>query len=337
MEKIFSEKSKDLILTSDKMKKYFISFQTNINSELQISAYPEENSGKRYSNNYSIDLLKKNKYLNTLDTIEEIFEEIMNKISFKTPILYEEPNCLKIVIRTLHTKYKDITFYLNQKEKNTNDKIEELYSIINHLKEKELIQDEKIRLLELRISELEKGKDKIIQEENIPLEESLILKDNNDYLTRLKNWINPYKNVDFKLLYRMSRDGESIKTFHRLCDNKGPTVTLYLLYDGNIIGGYTPLHWDTHSGWKKDNDTFVFNISTNLICTKIHNYTNSIYCHVSYSGFFGTLGYYEDSKDSMKKLFYFNSDNIFRNGNKILNFNNTTEIEPKEVEIFSAN
>ena len=44
--------------------------------------------------------------------------------------------------------------------------------------------------------------------------------------------------------------------------------------DGNIIGGYTPLHWDTHSGWKKDNDTFVFNISTNLICTKIHNYTN---------------------------------------------------------------
>ena len=337
MEKNFSEKSKDLILTSDKMKKYFISFQTDINSELKISAYPEENSGKRYSNNYSIDLLKKNKYLNTLDTIEEIFEEIMNKISFKTPVLYEEPNCLKIVIKTLHSKYRDITFYLNQKEKNINDKIEELYSIINHLKEKELIQDEKIRLLELRISELEKGKDKIIQEENIPLEESLILKDNNDYLTRLKNWINPYKNVDFKLLYRMSRDGESIKTFHRLCDNKGPTVTLYLLYDGNIIGGYTPLHWDTHSGWKKDNDTFVFNISTNLICTKIHNYTNSIYCHVSYSGFFGTLGYYEDSKDSMKKLFYFNSDNIFRNGNKILNFNNTTEIEPKEVEIFSAN
>ena len=58
---------------------------------------------------------------------------------------------------------------------------------------------------------------------------------------------------------------------------------------------------------------------------------------MSYSGFFGTLGYYEDSKDSMKKLFYFNSDNIFRNGNKLLNFNNTTEIEPKEVEIFCVN
>lgn len=85
---------------------------------------------------------------------------------------------------------------------------------------------------------------------------------------RIKNWINPNQQINFKLLYRMPRDGESIRTFHNLCDNQGPTVSLYLLKDGNIIGGYTPLNWDVSSGWKKDNETFVFNINKNLKCVK---------------------------------------------------------------------
>ena len=126
------------------------------------------------------------------------------------------------------------------------------------------------------------------------------------------------------------------KLFHSLCDNKGPTVSLYLLNDGNIIGGYTPLQWDTSSGWKNDNETFVFNINSNLKCVKKDNNSDSIFCHISYSGFYYTLGYFEVSQDSMKKLFYFNSDSIFRNGNKILNYNNETEIEPKEVEILGV-
>ena len=334
MEKDFLKKSKNFTLTSDKNRKYSINFQTDLNSELQISA-AEENLGKKYFQNLSLSLLKKNKYLSSLDTIDEIFDEIMNKISFKTPTINEETNCLKIVIETFHSKFKDITFYLNEKEKNINDKFEELYSIIKQLKEKELTQDEKIKNLEKRINELEKNKK--IENERIIEKESLILKDKIDYSTRLKNWINPNRNINFKLLYRMSRDGDSIRTFHNLCDNKGPTVSLYLLNDGNIIGGYTPLHWDTSSGWKNDNETFVFNLNSNLKCVKKDNNTDSIFCHISYSGFYGTLGYYEGSKDSMKKLFYFNSDSKFRNGNKILNYNNTTEIEPKEVEVLSVN
>ena len=333
MEKDFLKKSKNFTLTSDKNRKYSINFQTDLNSELQISA-AEENLGKKYFQNLSLSLLKKNKYLSSLDTIDEIFDEIMNKISFKTPTINEETNCLKIVIETFHSKFKDITFYLNEKEKNINDKFGELYSIIKQLKEKELAQDEKIKNLEKRINELEKNKK--IENERISEKESLILKDKIDYSTRLKNWINPNRNINFKLLYRMSRDGDSIRTFHNLCDNKGPTVSLYLLNDGNIIGGYTPLYWDTSSGWKKDNETFVFNLNSNLKCVKKDNNTDSIFCHISYSGFYGTLGYSEGSKDSMKKLFYFNSDSIFRNGNKILNYNNTTEIEPKEVEILSV-
>ena len=117
-------------------------------------------------------------------------------------------------------------------------KIEELYSLINQLKVKEKEQNEKIKKLEEKINQLEK-KNNGLEQENIRLitsKESIILS-NNDYGIRLKNWINPNKTISFSLLYRMSRDGDSIKDFHKLCDKKGPTVSLYLLNDGNSVGG----------------------------------------------------------------------------------------------------
>ena len=51
----------------------------------------------------------------------------------------------------------------------------------------------------------------------------------------LKNWINPEIKIKSELLYRMSRDGIETKTFHNLCDNKGPTIILIKLTDDNIL------------------------------------------------------------------------------------------------------
>ena len=153
-----------------------------------------KNFQKKYYKNFSLIILQKNKYLSTLDTIDEIFDEIINKISSKTPTLYEETNTLKIVIETSHSKFKDITFYLDEKEKNINDKIDELYSIIKQSKEKEQIQDEKIKKLEEKINELEKNNIELKEKnDNIYAKESLILGDNINYITRLKNWVNPKK------------------------------------------------------------------------------------------------------------------------------------------------
>ena len=342
----FVKKSKSFIFISDKNKKFSFYFQTHLNSEISISAN-EDNLKKKYYKDFSLIFLKKNKYFSSLDTIDEIFDEIINKISLKKPLINEETNSLKVVIETFHSKFKEITFYLDEKEKTTNEKIEELYSIIYQLKEKEKMQDEKIKKLEEKINVLEKDnielkeRNKVFENDvndiNDINKKSLILKDKNDFIKCLKNWINPNTNLNFKLLYRMSRDGDSIKTFHRLCDNKGPTVSLYLFYDGNIVGGYTPLNWDSNSLWKKDEETFVFNLNKKLKCVKKGINSNSIFCHISYSGFYDTLGYYEASKDSMKKIFFFNSDYYFKNGNKILDYNQKVELELKEVEIFSVN
>lgn len=48
--------------------------------------------------------------------------------------------------------------------------------------------------------------------------DSLII--DNNYNSTIKNWINPNIKIRANLLYRLSRDGPEISTFHNLCDNK---------------------------------------------------------------------------------------------------------------------
>ena len=41
------------------------------------------------------------------------------------------------------------------------------------------------------------------------------------------------KNLKTALLYRLSVNGEEISKFHELCDNQGPTLTLFQTEDNN--------------------------------------------------------------------------------------------------------
>ena len=56
----------------------------------------------------------------------------------------------------------------------------------------------------------------------------------------------------------MSKDDDSVKIFHELCDNKGPTVILTKIKKRNIIGDFTPLSWDCISNGKCDLESFFF-------------------------------------------------------------------------------
>ena len=99
----------------------------------------------------------------------------------------------------------------------------------------------------------------------IKLDDSSIIKDNNLVIFGLNNW---KENIKTQLLYKKSRDGNDFNTFHNLCDNKGKTLTLIQSSEGFIIGGYTPLEWNRNSGWKNDNDTFLFSLTNKRIYKK---------------------------------------------------------------------
>ena len=63
-----------------------------------------------------------------------------------------------------------------------------------------------------------------------------------------------------RLLYRASRDGWDAYDFHRMCDDKGATVTVVRSSDGYIFGGYTDVAWGDDGEWKSSTESFLFSL-----------------------------------------------------------------------------
>jgi hypothetical protein len=52
-----------------------------------------------------------------------------------------------------------------------------------------------------------------------------------------------------------------LKDFHSRCDNKGPTISLFKILDGDCIGGYTKANWSSNKVKVGDSDAILFNLS----------------------------------------------------------------------------
>ena len=62
--------------------------------------------------------------------------------------------------------------------------------------------------------------------------------------------------------YRMSRDGDIWKgdpsTFHKNCDNQGPTLSVVKDTKGYVFGGYLSVSWTGSGDDKKDPNAWLF-------------------------------------------------------------------------------
>ena len=72
--------------------------------------------------------------------------------------------------------------------------------------------------------------------------------DNEEYDKYLQKWTRCHK---WKLIYRASEHRYTAKSFHKYCDNKGPTLIVIKSSEGWIFGGYTTQSW---SGLSMYND-----------------------------------------------------------------------------------
>eukprot|EP01084_Bolivina_argentea_P130129 229745_1 len=81
--------------------------------------------------------------------------------------------------------------------------------------------------------------------------------------------------AQFKLLYTASTYNYSAKTFHEMCDERGPTICIIKNNCGNVFGGYASVKWSSIQGTKQDPNAFLFLIrSTNI------NYPILIECDI---------------------------------------------------------
>ena len=121
---------------------------------------------------------------------------------------------------------------------------------------------------------------------------------NNEYEKQEKiiNWIESKINknkIDFKLIFKMSENGEKSGDFHKYCDDKGPTLSLIKTTQNRIFGGFTPLNWKNSGGYVEDksNITFIFSLNTNKKFDLIKDDKQAIYCSSDYGVNFGAADF----------------------------------------------
>ncbi|KXJ07038.1 Platelet glycoprotein Ib alpha chain, partial [Exaiptasia diaphana] len=98
----------------------------------------------------------------------------------------------------------------------------------------------------------------------VKLKNSTILRGNNKYLKKLTSFLKPVLQDSNRSrwirCWRAATDGWDVdSTFHRQCDNKGPTVTIVRV-SRYIFGGYSDVSWDSSSGWTYSNNAFLFSM-----------------------------------------------------------------------------
>lgn len=160
--------------------------------------------------------------------------------------------------------------------------------------------------------------------------ESTIIKSEED-LNKLEKLINV--KLD-KMLYQGSRDGFKAEDFHRMCDGHPNTIIIIKVKDGDTIGAYVSVKWESlkESKYVKDEKTFLFSLTKNKIYRIKEDYKykaiymsgdlgpyfgdfcNSTFCissdcntQVSYSRL-GYLGIrYEINRDDVETFFGYSS------------------------------
>lgn len=325
------KETKMLNIFSDKKREYGILLyviEENLIIEVKTkNVVPQKN----FEKSFSINEIQKNKYFGICENIDEIFEEIKGLIEGNEDKIHliEETNSLILGIPINTKKIKECLFQIDEKISDTKQKIDELYSYINTLLDK-------IKELENKNQSLEKSLNEINEKLN-PIYNKFKEKEEkkNDDLKKVKQWIDPNKNITLNLIFKKSRDGNTTQSFHNYCDNKGKTLIMIETTKGRKFGGFTNENWDLTDKWKKNINDFVFSLDLNKKYN--HNQAGDSIIGCKKNGpVFG------NSRDSQVDICFNNnsldfgiSNNGSFNTNKELN-NGEERFETLELEVYQV-
>jgi leucyl aminopeptidase len=122
-------------ILTDKGHNYEIILKSNNLSSIKFESIVKDDlTIYHYSSIFTIEKIKENKYFLMFDIIDEIINEINLLLEKNSPSIIEESEGIILKIPLNTSKIKEITFFINKKTKNNNEKIDELYLIISHLK-----------------------------------------------------------------------------------------------------------------------------------------------------------------------------------------------------------
>ena len=216
------------------------------------------------------ELNKISKWFKIFDSLEEVYEDIIKLMENKQININLEESIAKLVFNINMEKIKEFDIFLEKKELTKDELINNLIKENKELKIKVNNLEKRLNSLEERFNAFEKNSKKEKETDNKEDNKNEIWKsdiiDDEDKKT-LNNWINLNNNKTIKLLYKASRDGDRYQDFYKLCEDKGPTITIGLTTKGYKFGGFTSLSWknpQNGSGTNKfyeDKSAFIFSLN----------------------------------------------------------------------------
>ena len=112
----------EIKIISDKNNEFSLILSADNYSYLNIKAIQKNDLfNKSFSNKFTVDKIKENKYFLMFEDLKEICDELSERIKTKEMKLIENENNLIFIIYLPTTKIKDIAFELNEEQQN--DKI----------------------------------------------------------------------------------------------------------------------------------------------------------------------------------------------------------------------
>ena len=274
-------------------------------NEIYLNVKEEDIFNKEYEASLPLStLLEKNNMFKICNNNEDYYNLIIKLINTKKYKIIKEANDIFVVfyIKNIITEKEDeMKLCLRRKDLEINSILESYNNVIKDLKNENLKLKNNISILNNDVSELKNEniflKNEISELKKIILElknnkeqmnqklkeldifydlkYSTILNDNNERIF----FQSLIKCNNMKLLYRLSRDGSEPTDFHRLCDNKGPTITLFKSDNNRKFGGYLSKNWESKGNWKTDNNLFLFSIDLNKKYKIKNNQTSSYFCY----------------------------------------------------------
>ena len=325
-------------IKSNTGKMFYINL-LNQEEYLIITAYYISNKNRvEYESKFDISYIKKVKLFILYDTINECLEEINSGINTGKSYLVEEKNYINIFIPLNNIKFNEINFKVDLKENINivnNKEINELKNVIKEQNNDIINLKNKVNHLEILVNDLLIFKNDIVGKITFKINSKIV--DSYFNIILIKNWINNINNesskiIKAKLLYKLSKDGDSIDTFHQKCDNNSPTLLLVETTNGRKFGGYTTCVWSVNKGGKKDGKTFLFSLDEKKLYKKKKEHENErdIYCRKDAGPTFGgnDLYFYQTLKKGYSASPYY-----FLDKNDLAK-NIKDDFDIKEIEIF---
>ena len=245
------KKEFDFNITSNKNNNFSIIMKLEHNLDISINC-PNKIPKISYTKSFSVEYIIKNKYFSLCENIEDISLTLSPILQDTNNIsINEETNGVNLKIKLPHPKCPEIIFFFENKTKDVNESISELYGLIENLNNK--ISEQQKEINELKDT----------------------LKSNNVKITKYKEINNPWteNNKEYKYFYYTLKDNNylaektdngnfiyPIKTNYLLKKEKIYKIIFVLDYkSGDVDLGFGNFVDTEKANWLRTNNSVCIN------------------------------------------------------------------------------